>query len=58
MSKNPVDKLSGLCVATGASSGIGLELAKLAAKDGRDLPLVADRDLASVAGPVRECAAA
>ena len=34
MSKNPIDKLSGFCVVTGASSGIGFELAKLAAKDG------------------------
>jgi len=45
MSKNKIEKLSGLCVVTGASSGIGLELAKLAAKDGCDLILVADRDL-------------
>ena len=45
MSKNEIDKLSGLAVVTGASSGIGLELAKLAAKDGCDLILVADRDL-------------
>ncbi|GAB5349884.1 SDR family NAD(P)-dependent oxidoreductase [Alteriqipengyuania sp. 357] len=58
MSKNPVKKLSGLCVVTGASSGIGLELAKLAATDGCDLLLVADRDLASAAGAVRECGAA
>lgn len=34
MSKNPIDKLSGFCGVTGASSGIGFELAKLAAKDG------------------------
>lgn len=40
-----IDKLSGLVVITGASSGIGLELAKLAAKDGCDLLLVADREL-------------
>lgn len=40
-----IDKLSGFVVVTGASSGIGLELAKLAAKDGCDLLLVADRDL-------------
>ncbi|NVD44738.1 SDR family NAD(P)-dependent oxidoreductase [Qipengyuania atrilutea] len=45
MSKNPIDKLTGYCVVTGASSGIGLELAKLAAKDGCALLLVADRDL-------------
>lgn len=32
----------GFAIVTGASSGIGLELAKLAAKDGHDLLLVAD----------------
>lgn len=40
-----IEKLSGLVVVTGASSGIGFELAKLAAKDGCDLILAADRDL-------------
>lgn len=35
-----------LAVVTGASSGIGLELAKLAARDGYDLILAADRPLA------------
>ena len=40
-----IDKLSGFVVITGASSGIGLELARLAAKDGCGLLLVADRDL-------------
>ena len=34
-----------LAVITGASSGIGLELAKLAARDGYSLLLVADRPL-------------
>jgi len=42
-----IDKLSGFVVVTGASSGIGLELAKLAAQDGCDLLLVADRDLSA-----------
>lgn len=45
MSKE-IEKLSGLCVITGASSGIGLELAKLAGRDGCDLVLVANHDLA------------
>ena len=35
-----------LAVVTGASSGIGLELARLAARDGHDLILAADRPLA------------
>lgn len=45
MSKNKIEKLSGLVVITGASSGIGLELARLAAADGVSLILAADRDL-------------
>lgn len=43
MSKNPIDRLSGLVVITGAASGIGLELARCAAADGCSLLLV-DRD--------------
>lgn len=58
MSKNKIDKLSGLCVVTGASSGIGLELAKLAAKDGCDLLLVADRDLSEAENATRAAGAA
>ena len=45
MNKKAIDRLTGFCVITGASSGIGLELTKLAAKDGVALLLVADRDL-------------
>lgn len=52
-----VGKLSGLAVVTGASSGIGLELAKLAAKDGCDLILAADRDLAVGEQAVRDAGA-
>lgn len=46
MSSRKIEKLSGLCVVTGASSGIGVELAKLAAADGCELILAADRNLA------------
>ncbi|MCH2486530.1 MAG: SDR family NAD(P)-dependent oxidoreductase [Erythrobacter sp.] len=54
MSKNPIDKLSGFGVITGASSGIGLELAILAARDDCDLLLVADRGLDDVASALRD----
>ena len=52
-----IDKLSGLVVITGASSGIGLELAKLAGKDGCELLLVADRDLAEGEAAARSAGA-
>ncbi len=58
MSKNPIDKLSGFCVVTGGSSGIGFELAKLAAEDGCDLLIVADRDLEPAGATLRDCGAA
>lgn len=45
MAKSSIDALTGFVVVTGASSGIGLELAKLAAQDGASLLLVADTDL-------------
>ena len=43
-----------LAVVTGASSGIGLELAKLFARDGYDLFLAADRPLQAAADAVRQ----
>lgn len=47
MAKRRIDALNGFVVVTGASSGIGLELAKLAAADGTSLLLVADTDLSA-----------
>ena len=48
-------KYSGkLAIVTGASSGIGLELAKCAAKDGYDLVIAADRLIDSAAEELRQ----
>lgn len=57
MSKH-IDKLSGLCVITGASDGIGFELTKLAARDGCELILAADRDLSAAEAAAKEGGAA
>lgn len=57
MSKRSIDALSGFVVVTGASSGIGLELAKLAAADGTSLLLVADTDLSESEMAVRAAGA-
>lgn len=53
-----IERLSGLAVVTGASSGIGRELARLAARDGCELILVADRDLAEAEEASRHAGAA
>ena len=52
-----IDRLRGFVVVTGASSGIGLDLAKLAAEDGCDLLLVADRDLSEAEAAARSAGA-
>lgn len=53
-----LERLSGRVVVTGASSGIGLELARLAAQDGCELILAADRDLAAAEDAVLQAGAA
>jgi len=58
MMSQKIDKLSGLVLVTGASSGIGLELAKVAARDGCALLLVADRDLSEAEREVKAAGAA
>jgi len=57
MAKNSIDALSGFVVITGASTGIGLELTKLAAKDGTSLLLIADTDLSESEAAARAAGA-
>jgi len=57
MAKTKLDKLTGFVVVTGASTGIGLELAKLAAQDGTSLLLVADTDLTEAESAARAAGA-
>ena len=57
MAKNSIDALSGFVVITGASTGIGLELTKLAAKDGTSLLLIADTDLSESEAAARSAGA-
>lgn len=42
-----------LCIVTGGSSGIGLELAKLAARDGHDLVIAADQPMEFAESAIR-----
>lgn len=42
--RGKIDRIAGFVVVTGASSGIGLELARCAARDGAELLLAADTD--------------
>jgi uncharacterized protein len=58
MSNKSIEALSGLVVITGASSGIGLELAKRAGEDGVSLLLVADTDLSEGEAAARAAGAA
>jgi short-subunit dehydrogenase len=53
MANRSIDALNGFVVVTGASTGIGLELTKLAAKDGTSLLLVADTDLSEAEAAAR-----
>ncbi|MDT0576202.1 SDR family NAD(P)-dependent oxidoreductase [Croceicoccus sp. F390] len=53
-----IEKLSGLVVVTGGSSGIGLELAKRAARDGCDLLLVARNPMPEAVAEVTAAGAA
>ena len=46
-----------LAIVTGASSGIGLEIAKLAAKDGYDLIVAADTPFVEAAPALKELGA-
>lgn len=52
MSKSPIEKLSGLAVISGASTGIGFELTKLAAKDGCELILASNTDHSEIVAAV------
>ncbi|MGB3805845.1 MAG: SDR family NAD(P)-dependent oxidoreductase [Erythrobacter sp.] len=57
MSAESIDKLSGFVVITGASSGIGLELARRAGEDGCDLLLVANEPLTKGEAAARDAGA-
>ena len=52
-----IERLAGFVLVTGASSGIGLELARLAARDGCSLLLAADRPLDEAEAAARDAGA-